>query len=287
MASVIAINIISNFLSRIWLVLISLISIPYIIKHLGSNAYAVLSLSLVVIGYFALLDLGLGKGITKFIAEYNARGEEETIKKLIGTSIVFYTAMGFIGTVVLATLTNLLVTKILKIPFELQNTSKIVFYLTSLGLLFRIPQILFTSIPTGYQKIHFLNIINATANTLRIFFTVLLLYSGFFLVPIVIANLCIGIVQLISLIWLSKRFLPQRAFYPAFDIDTAKQIFRFSLNAFVTDFMAVIIVHLDKFLIGVFLPIANLAYYTVAFEIGFTNVGSSIKYHFSCISSFQ
>lgn len=267
MHSVITINIISNFLSRIWLALISLISIPYIITHLGANAYAVLSLSLVIVGYFALLDLGLGRGIVKFIAEYNAIDEKEKIRKLIGTSIVFYGIMGFIGAIILAALTNLLTTKVLKIPIELQDTSKIVFYLTSLALLFRIPQILFTSISTGYQKIHFLNIVNVIVSTLKILITVSLLYLGFFLVSIVIANLCLGIVQLVCLIWLSKKLLPHKAFYPRFDIHIAKQIFRFSLNAFIADFMGVIIVHLDKFLIGVFLPIANMAYYTVAFEL--------------------
>ena len=228
--AVIRINIISNFLSRFWLALISLISIPYIVNHLGTNLYAVLSLSLVVVGYFALLDLGLGRGIVKFVAEYNARGEKEIIKKLIGTSIVIYGVIGFIGSVILAALVNLLVTKVLKIPLELQDTSKIVFYLTSLGLLFRIPQVLFASIPIGYQKIHFLNIINVTVNTLRISITVLLLYLGFFLVAIVISNLCLGIVQLVSLIWLSKKLLPPKALYPTFDMDMAKQIFRFFLK---------------------------------------------------------
>jgi len=267
MASVITINIISNLLSRIWLALISLISIPYIVNHLGANAYAVLSLSLIVVGYFALLDLGLGRGITKFVAEYNAKGEEETIRRLIGTSIGIYVGMGVVGAVFLASLTDLLVTKVLNIPLELQNTSKIVFYLTSLGLLFRIPQILFTSIPTGYQKIHLLNILNVILNTFRIASIVSLLYFGFFLVAIVIANLCIGIIHLIFLVMLSKKFLPHKAFYPTFDIHIAKQIFRFSINTFVSDFMGTIIVHIDKFLIGVFSPIANLAYYIVAFEL--------------------
>jgi len=267
MMGIVSINIISNFLSRIWLALISLISIPYIVTHLGANAYTVLSLSLVVVGYFALLDLGLGKAIVKFVAEYNALSEKERIRKLIGTSIVFYVVMGFVGAIILAALTNLLTTKVLKIPVELQDTSKIVFYLTSLALLFRIPQILFASIPTGYQKIHLLNIVNVIVNTLKILITVSLLYLGFFLVSIVIANLCLGIIQLACLVWLSKKLLPHKAFYPSFDVHIAKQIFRFSVNTFIADFMGVIIVHLDKFLIGVFLPIANLAYYTVAFEL--------------------
>lgn len=267
MSSTISINIISNFLSRIWLALISLVSAPYIVTQLGVEAYAVLSLSLLVVGYFTLLDLGLGKGIVKFLAEFDVKGEKEKIKKLTGTSLVIYTCMGGVGAVILSLLTNTLVTKFFNIPLELHDISRIVFYITSLGLIFRIPQIFFTSILLGYQKIHSINTLNVIFNTLRVLITLLLLNFGFFLIDIVVANLCIGIIHLIFFIISSKKLLPDKTLYPTFDKDLAKILFKFSLNAFISDFMGVIIVHFDKFLIGIFLPIANLTYYSLTFQL--------------------
>ena len=264
---VITVNIISNFLSRVWLGLVTLVSLPYIINQLGADAYGILSLSLLIIGYFSLLDMGLTRGVVKFLAEYNAFDDKEKIRKLIGNSLVLYVCLGIIGAVILGCCVKFFVNLALNIPFKLRDVSRVVFYLTSLGLLFRIPRALFVSIPRGYQKIHLLNIVNVIVNTTKILVTVVLLYFGFFLIAVVIANVIVELMYLFSLIFLSKKLLPSGALHPVFDVDITKKIFGFSLKAFVSDFMSIIIIHLDKLLISLFLPIANLAYYTVSFQL--------------------
>lgn len=260
-------NIISNFISRIWLILLSLVSVPYIINKAGADAYAILSMSLMVVGYFYLLDLGLGQGVIKFISEYNAEHDEQKIKELVGTSLVVYIVMGVVGALGLAASVDVLVSRFFKIPADLMVASRTVFYLTSVGVLFRIPQSLFSAIPAGYQKLYALNMINIVVNTVRILAIIVLLYLGYSIVAVVLANLLMVVVLLVVLVFWAKRILPQGSLWPCFKLSVARKIFSFSMKTFISEFMSVIITNVDKLLIGFFMPIVNLAYYTVSFDL--------------------
>ncbi len=49
--------------------LVALIAIPLLIKGLGTDRFGVLTLAWIVVGYFGLFDLGLGRALTKMVGE--------------------------------------------------------------------------------------------------------------------------------------------------------------------------------------------------------------------------
>ncbi|PKP57960.1 MAG: hypothetical protein CVT89_03630 [Candidatus Altiarchaeales archaeon HGW-Altiarchaeales-2] len=57
--------------------LIGIALFPFIINHLGKDAYGVFAIVGVVIGYASLLDFGIGTTLVKFIAEYNVKKDYE------------------------------------------------------------------------------------------------------------------------------------------------------------------------------------------------------------------
>jgi len=67
--------------------LIGVITIPFIIRGLGTERFGLLSLAWVILGYFAIFDLGLGRATTKFIAEALGKGEKEKVPSLLWTSV--------------------------------------------------------------------------------------------------------------------------------------------------------------------------------------------------------
>ena len=56
--------------------LVALVTIPYLIDALGVARFGVLSLAWVVVGYFSLFDMGLGKAMTQLVAKKIGSGEE-------------------------------------------------------------------------------------------------------------------------------------------------------------------------------------------------------------------
>jgi len=52
----------------------ALVAIPLLVKGLGTERFGILTLAWVVIGYFSLFDLGMGRALTKVVAEELAAG---------------------------------------------------------------------------------------------------------------------------------------------------------------------------------------------------------------------
>lgn len=266
-SKVITKNILSSYLAKGWLGIVTILCIPYILKELGTDAYGLFSLSIIIVGYSILLDFGLGRGVVKYIAEYNVLGDAKKIKKLVRSSFTLYFAAGFLGAIILALFAKILLNKVFKIPCLLHYDALIVFYLTACALFFRLPQTLFQSVAIGYQKIYLLNIINAVFNTLKVASVVVLLYLGYFLIAVVAANVLIGIVHLAALYLFSRKILPDKNIGFGFDLDIIKKVLRFSVKTFAADSLGMLITYVDKIMISIFLPIANLAIYAVPFEL--------------------
>src|SRR5712691_4239192 len=68
--------------------LASLIATPFVIRWLGTEAYGVLALINVLVGYLAFADLGMGTASTRFGADAHARNDNEGETTVIWTSLL-------------------------------------------------------------------------------------------------------------------------------------------------------------------------------------------------------
>ena len=117
---VLARNSIFNMAGYAFPALMALISIPIIIKGIGTNRFGTLTLIWIVMGYFSLLDLGLGKALTKIIAEYLGKGDQDSIPAIIWSALAITLLLGTAAIPVVMLLAPWLVQSVLKIPAELQ-----------------------------------------------------------------------------------------------------------------------------------------------------------------------
>lgn len=256
-------NIGFNFLAQFWFMAISFITTPYIISHLGINAFGVYSLIGVVMGYFSFLDLGLGNAIIKYLAEYYGQRDYKKISKVIGTSLVFYTVIGLLGAFILSLTSGLIINNLLHIPLNLKGTAQFALYISAIGFLINMPLAIFGSIPNALQRMDITNIRNiiiGTANTLGIVF---LLSKGYGLSQIVILNVALSVIGIIVYIIASKKLLPEVSFKPGFDKEIFNKLLSFGIFKFLNQIAGQVIFQMDKLLIGLFLPIAYVTYYTV------------------------
>jgi O-antigen/teichoic acid export membrane protein len=70
-------NTVLNVLGQVVPVAVAVAAIPYVVGGLGVSRFGVLTLAWAALGYFGVMDLGLGRAATKFIAEALGRGEAE------------------------------------------------------------------------------------------------------------------------------------------------------------------------------------------------------------------
>src|SRR6266581_9191520 len=82
------------------------LTIPILTRSLGDARFGLLALMWTIIGYFSLLDLGLGRATTKFVAQALAEQDMRRVQQVAGFTAAGQAALGVVGGAVLAVLTS-------------------------------------------------------------------------------------------------------------------------------------------------------------------------------------
>ena len=131
---VLARNTVLNVAGQVIPLLVGVATMPYVIRHLGPDRFGLLSLAWVVVGYFALFDLGIGPATTKFVAELLGKGEIEKLPALVWTALVTQSGFGLLAGILLAAASPTFVNRLLKIPPQLRTEAHWVFLILAVSL---------------------------------------------------------------------------------------------------------------------------------------------------------
>lgn len=260
-------NIIKNSIYSIlefgWPVVTALLATPYIVHKLGTDAYGILALVSVTLGFFGVLDLGLTGAAIKYIAEYYEKKDFDMINKILSSTILAY---GLIGTVVALFIlgtTDLLVVKILKVPPQFIEVAKFAFYLAAFGFLLNLVLGIFAAIPKAVQRYDISTKIGIIIGTLNILGMVGLLYYGYWLRELVILGIVISILSFVVYFWVAKKLIPSLRIKWFFDKKMFMKLLSFGSFFLLTSMSAVILFHLDKLIIGSILGVSVVAFYVI------------------------
>src|SRR6267378_6848515 len=121
-------NTVWNLLGQLLPMAVGVVAIPLLIRGIGVARFGVLSLAWIVIGYFSLFDLGIGRALTKLVADKLGADEEHSIPPLAWTSLLLLFLLGVLGGLVTFTISPWLVHRSLKVPLELQAETLHGFY---------------------------------------------------------------------------------------------------------------------------------------------------------------
>jgi len=116
--------------------------IPTLLRQLGQERFGLLTIIWVVAGYFSIFDFGLGKALSKYIAEYNTDKEKrKEIPGLVWTAFIIMLAFTVVACAVFVAAIPYTVNSVLSISPSLHTEVLETFYLVVLTL----PMIIFLS----------------------------------------------------------------------------------------------------------------------------------------------
>jgi len=254
-----------NLIGQIIPLVIAVFGIPFIIRIIGNDRFGLLSIALIVLGYFTIFDLGLGRATVKFVAEALSKDGDENVSKIIWTAVTIQAIFGLLGAFILVGLTPTLVNNILNITTDLKEEAKIIFYLLAIS----VPIILMTGSLSGVlEAIQRFDLINAVKIPIN---------SMIFLLPLVGAVLRFSLPIIVLMIIISKflalfiyffiviRFLPELKKY-SISFRIFKQLFSFGGWIMISSFISPILVYFDRFFIGSIISMTAVTFYTAPYE---------------------
>jgi O-antigen/teichoic acid export membrane protein len=114
-------NTVWNLLGQVLPLAAGILVVPLLVRELNVDRFGLLSLVWIVIGYFGLLDLGIGRALTKLVADKLGAEEMEAIPPLVWTSLLLMLLLGVIGSIIALVFSPWLIYHELKVPVSLQD----------------------------------------------------------------------------------------------------------------------------------------------------------------------
>ncbi len=260
-------NTIFNLVGQAAPLLVALFTIPLLIDGLGTDRFGVLTLAWIVIGYFSLFDLGLGRALTKLVAEKLGTGQEREISSTVWSTLFLMLLLGLVGTAVVGLLSPLLVRDVLKITEALRSETLHTFYLLALSIPVVISTAGLRGILEAHQRFDLATAVRIPMAVFTFLGPLLVLPFSRSLVPVV-AVLVAG--RLLA--WLVHMLLCLRVM-PALRKEISLQrmaigpLLRFAGWMTVTNVVGPLILYLDRFLIGALISVTAVAYYATPYEM--------------------
>jgi O-antigen/teichoic acid export membrane protein len=265
--AVIARNVVWNFGSQVWLVVLALAVTPFVVHHLSVAVYGLFTLLLAFTAYFAVLDFGVGYATTKYVAEYRARGDVETVQRLASTSLTAYLVLAAAGGLGLAALSPVLVNDVLSVPPDLRGLAQTAFLVASLAFSLTMLLQALQAFPNALQRIDLTTkrtLAFSTASTLGI---AGVLAVGRGLLAVLAVQVCVNAIAVAAFFLLARRLLPEISLRPGFDPATFRLLARFSLLKFANNVSTNTVMQIDKVLVGALLSLGAVGYYFVPLQL--------------------
>ncbi len=246
--------------------LVGLVSIPILIRAIGTDRFGLLTLAWALIGYFSLFDLGLGRALTKVVAEKIETSDRTEITELFWGSICFLAGLSILAAALIAALTPWLV-RTLHMPSWMHEEARYCFYLLAACTPFVIVAAGFRGMLEAFQRFDLVNAVRIPAGAFMYAGPLLVLPFSHGLPAVVIvlvvgrAGVClIQLAQCLQLIPDLRRFTPPRA-------SVMRPLIHLGSWMTVSNVISPIMANLDRFLIGGMLSVGAAAYYVVPCEM--------------------
>src|SRR5262249_47593459 len=97
----------------------SFLSIPVLVRLLGTTRFGALTVMTPILGYAGILDVGLSRALIKMMAERIARGRTNEIPELFWTGTVLTLGCGVFFGAILAAFAPLLAHLVINIPADM------------------------------------------------------------------------------------------------------------------------------------------------------------------------
>ena len=260
-------NVLWNLLGTGAPLLAAIVAIPTLIEGLGTARFGVLMLAWMVVGYFSLFDLGLGRALTKLIADKLGKGQYDEVPSLIWMAMSLMAVLGVLGTVIAAALSPWLVGSVLKIPLELQPETLTAFYLLAISIPIVISTTGLRGILEAHQRFGLVNAVRIPLGMFTFLGPVLVLPFTTSLVPVVAV---LVIARLISwFVYAGLCLFIEPALRHSISMHRAmvRPLITFGGWMTVTNIIGPLMVYMDRFLIGAMVSMTAVAYYATPYEI--------------------
>lgn len=240
---------------------------PLLLRGLGQERFGVLSLVWLLVGYLNLLDLGMGRAMTKLTAEAIGLGKSNDVPRIFWTGLALMSALGLAGGAALAGLSGWLAESRLAIPLEMQGEVRVAFLIVAAALPFTIAVTGLIGMLETNRNFRLINLVRVPVGMGTFLAPLAVLAFTKSLVWVVAALVGVRLAELAIYLAACLRLVPGLRGRVRADRAMVRPLLTFGGWLTVSNVTMPVMLQIDRFIVGAERTLANVAHYSVASEL--------------------
>lgn len=257
-------NVLSNWSALLVASVVNFALSPFIVHHLGNNAYGAWVLLNSLVGYLGLVDLGVRAAVTRYVASLHARGHHEAAGRVASTALSVFLGAGSVA-ILAASLAAWFGISLVRIPTALVPEARAVLVIGGVTIAASLVGGLFGGIIVGLQRFDYENGITIGTTLFRAAVIVVALDAGYGIVSLACIQLASSLVTTAASLVCSRHLYPHlKVRLGTWDAGHARLVMTFGVAVTIMQVARTVMAYTDSVVIGVVLPISQVAFYAIA-----------------------
>jgi len=235
---------------------------PFILHHLGDDAFGLWVLIFSLTGYYGIFDFGIRSSLIRYVSKFQATGDKDQLARLINTSLFSYSCLGAILLVPTA-LGTLYVDRLFHIPPTFLRDARILFLIVGSSLALGFPLGISGGILEGLQRFYLLNWTNMVSLVVRATLIVLALRHGYGLLTVALITVSLPLIVAAIRAGIAQRILAIPYGWKYVDRESLRQVANYGSVTFMIIVAARLRFKTDAVIIGSFLSAAAITHFSI------------------------
>lgn len=245
---------------------LSFITVPIYLELIGTERYGVLALVWLLLGYFGLFDLGLGRATAQRIASICNVDPQKTADTF-WTAIIINTGIGCIGGALIYLVAILFFGTWIEISPELLPELEVAVYWLIISVPIATLSGVLIGALQGSSRFWELNVISVLGATMVQVFPLIAAYSISPSLEVILPTAVSARLVVLVILFLACRTHVFRSYRPRFSKPLATGLLSFGGWVTVTSIVGPLMTMLDRFVIGAMLGAKGVTYYTIPYQL--------------------
>jgi O-antigen/teichoic acid export membrane protein len=259
---------------------------PFILHHLGDEAFGLWVLIFSITGYYGIFDFGIRSSLVRYVSMFRATGNKSELTRVINTSLFTYTCLGLF-LVIPTTLGGFYVDRIFQIPANFSYDARILFLMVGYATALGFPLGISGGILEGLQRFDLINWTNISATLLRAVLIIYVLRHGLGLLSVALITVSLPVIASAVRALIAHRLLAIPYGWKYVVRESFRQVANYGSVTFVIIIAYQLRFKTDAVIIGTFLSAAAITHFTIGARLVdyAANVVTSLANIFTPMSS--
>lgn len=246
----------------------TVVCIPFLVKSLGAERFGILTLIWAVVGYFSILDLGLGRAVTHSISRHLAADSHEKVPGVFWGAVTVQVSLGLLGAIIMIFSIPLFTGRLLNIPAELASEVGQCIVLCGISLPIVLISLSFVGLLQAARRFDVSNGVTAPSSVAAVIVPAIVASYTPTLPAVMLSLVLVRVASCAALLIASWRIFPN--LFNRFHIDYKEiaPLIKYGRWVTLSAILSPLLIYADRFVIGSLLTMGLVACYTIPYEAG-------------------